>query len=192
MTKAPTHERITCDDVKVGDTVGTVKARCTKVASINEGERARRLLNEAGQTIARPNRSTKMWREVTSEDAGEEPASVLAFYDHERQHYAANVPIPEAGEFMVGDYAEGDEGVGELGEFKIELVDLRGVGGGSRTDFTPRLQAFGDGSRAVMALAEICDGDLTGLLDDVADSAAFSRRLLALGLRDRSDQPLEG
>jgi len=49
----------------------------------------------------------------------------LHFYDHHRQRYAGKVPIPEAGEFMIGDYT-GEGTVGRDGEFKITLVELHG------------------------------------------------------------------
>lgn len=49
----------------------------------------------------------------------------LRFYDHHRQRYAGKVSIPEAAEFMIGDYT-GEGTVGRDGEFKITLVELHG------------------------------------------------------------------
>jgi hypothetical protein len=45
---------------------------------------------------------------------------------HHRQRYAEKVLIPEAGEFQIGDYIEGEGTVGGDGEFKITLVELHG------------------------------------------------------------------
>lgn len=118
--------------------------------------------------------------------------TTLAFIDHARQDYADAVPIDFAAEFLVGDYGGIGEGVGELGEFKIAIHDLRDVGGGNRDDLTPQLCVFGDGAAAVFELTELCGGNLADLLADVRDADAFSRRLLALGLRDASDKPLVG
>jgi hypothetical protein len=65
----------------------------------------------------------------------------LRFYDHHRQRYAGKVPIPEAAEFMIGDYTE--EGtVGRDGEFKITLVELHGD---RRWSLYPQLEVVGDG-----------------------------------------------
>lgn len=119
--------------------------------------------------------------------------SPLAFFDHSRQSYAEVIPTPDAGEFMVGDYGpkDGERGVGELGEFTIGLRDLSGAAP-HQVGLSPQLRVFGDGCRAMMMLAELCDGDLTRLLADVPDAHTFSKRLLALGLADYSDTPLEG
>lgn len=108
----------------------------------------------------------------------------LRFYDHHRQRYAGMVPIPETGEFMIGDYT--DEGtVGGDGEFKITLIELHGD---RRWSLYPRLEVFGEG---VGALRRAID---TGLLDvlrpPVNSRDEFTRRLLAIGLIDRSDHPL--
>jgi len=104
----------------------------------------------------------------------------LRFYDHRRQRYVAKVSIPEAGEFMIGDYTE--EGtVGRDGEFKITLVELHGD---RRWSLYPHLEVFGEG---VGALRRAID---TGLLDvlrpRVNSRDEFARRLLA----NRADRPL--
>lgn len=107
----------------------------------------------------------------------------LRFYDHHRQRYAEKVPIPEAGEFMIGDYAE--EGtVGPDGEFKIALVELHGD---RRWSLYPHLEVFGDGVRA---LRRAIDAGLLDVLGPVNSCDEFARRLLAIGLVDRSDHPL--
>lgn len=64
----------------------------------------------------------------------------LHFYDHHRQRYAGKVPIPEAGEFMIGDYT-GEGTVGRDGEFKITLVELHGD---RRWSLYPHLEVFGE------------------------------------------------
>lgn len=107
----------------------------------------------------------------------------LRFYDHHRQRYAGKVPIPEAGEFMIGDYT--DEGtVGGDGEFKITLIELHGD---RRWSLYPRLEVFGEGVRA---LRRAIDAGLPDLLGPVNSRDEFARRLLAIGLIDRSHSPL--
>jgi hypothetical protein len=109
----------------------------------------------------------------------------LGFYDHHRQRYAGKVPIPEAGEFMIGDYT-GEGTVGRDGEFKITLVELHGD---RRWRLYPHLEVFGDGVRA---LRRAIDAGLLDLLGPVNSRAEFARRLLAIELVDRSDHPLPG
>ncbi len=52
---------------------------------------------------------------------------------------------------------------------------------------TPRLETFGDGNGA---LQRALDAGLLEALGPVAGREAFARRLLALGILDRSDNPL--
>jgi hypothetical protein len=108
----------------------------------------------------------------------------LHFYDHHRQRYAGKVSIPEAGEFMIGDYT-GEGTVGRDGEFKITLVELHGD---RRWSLYPHLEVFGEGVRALRR------GIDAGLLDvlhpPVNSRSEFGRRLLAIGLIDRSHNPL--
>ncbi|HEX6782166.1 MAG TPA: hypothetical protein VF125_09075 [Solirubrobacterales bacterium] len=107
----------------------------------------------------------------------------LRFYDHHRQRYAGKVSIPEAGEFMIGDYT--DEGtVGRDGEFKVTLIELHGD---RRWSLYPHLEVFGEG---VGALRRGIDAGLLDLLGPVSSGDEFGRRLLGIGLIDRSDTPL--
>jgi hypothetical protein len=116
----------------------------------------------------------------------------LSFIDHMRQDYAERVPSPTGTtDFLIGDYGDGTDGTGDLGELKIVIHDLRDIGGGSRVDLTPQLCVFGDGTGALAELTRLCGGDLSKLLADVRGPAAFARRLLDLGLADQSDKPLE-
>ncbi|MBS1892632.1 MAG: hypothetical protein JST59_15145 [Actinobacteria bacterium] len=126
----------------------------------------------------------------TREDARVEPGrgdpgARLSFVDHDRQRYAAKVPLPNGGEVLVGEYLEGG-GTGPLGEFKVALHDL------GRRDglLDPQLCVFGDGAAALVALLGLEGADLAGLLAPVLGHEAMSRRLLGLGLRDRSDASL--
>jgi hypothetical protein len=125
--------------------------------------------------------------QVEADRAGErEGPDVLAFSDQHRQNYSEKVPPPCAGDFFVGEYtAEGT--VGELGEFRIVLHELGDRSG--RLD--PQLRIFGDGAGALAALLSDVGPDLAAFLDPVTDHVEFSRRLLALGIADRSDRPLE-
>jgi len=109
----------------------------------------------------------------------------LSFIDHDRQRYAAKVRLPQEGEILVGDYAEGG-GTGRLGEFRIALHDLGHRGG----LLQPQLCVFDDGAAALAALLGPAGADLGTLLAPVGGHEALSRRLLALGLRDASDTPL--
>ena len=118
--------------------------------------------------------------------ADREGAGVLAFSDQHRQNYSQKAPPAEAGEFFLGEYmAEG--GVGRLGEFRIVLHELGDRGG--RLD--PQLRVFGDGTGALGVLLSDDGTVLPALLAPVLDHVEFSRRLLALGITDRSDRPLE-
>jgi hypothetical protein len=109
----------------------------------------------------------------------------LSFLDHDRQRYAAKVRLPNEGELLVGEYLEGG-GTGPLGELRIALHDLGDRGG----LLSPQLCVFGDGAAALDALLGLEGADLAALLAPVAGHEAMSRRLLALGVRDRSDAPL--
>lgn len=110
----------------------------------------------------------------------------LSFINHDRQRYATKVRLTNEGEILVGDYLEGG-GTGRLGEFRIALHDL-----GHRDRLLhPQLCAFGDGAAALGTLLGLEGADLAALLSPVAGHEALSRRLLALGLRDASDTPLE-
>jgi hypothetical protein len=125
--------------------------------------------------------------QVEADQAGQgEEAGVLAFSDQHRQRYTEKVHPEGAGEFFVGEYtSEGT--VGRLGEFRIVLHEL-GDGSG-RLD--PQLRTFDDGARALAVLLPDVAPDLAALLAPVTDHVEFSRRLLALGIADRSDRPLE-
>lgn len=116
------------------------------------------------------------------------PNPRLSFYDHGRQDYAEAVPPSEAGEFMVGAYGEPgeDEGVHEGGEFKIVLHDHRSHGA---KGLTPQLLVFGDALGSLQEFLRIGGGALIEV--DHADTDAFSRAIMALGLEDRSDTPLD-
>ena len=108
----------------------------------------------------------------------------LCFYDHHRQRYARKVSIPEAGEFMIGDYT-GEGTVGRDGEFKITLVELHGD---RRWSLYPHLEVYGEGVRA---LRRGIDAGLLDVLHPPVNSRdEFARRLLTIGLIDRSDNPL--
>jgi hypothetical protein len=75
----------------------------------------------------------------------------------------------------------------EDGEFRVTLHAL-----GSHRDgwaLSPRLEAFGDGNGA---LRLAIDAGLLEALGPVAGREEFARRLLALGILDRSDNPLPG
>ncbi|MBN9621959.1 MAG: hypothetical protein J0H06_03240 [Actinobacteria bacterium] len=123
--------------------------------------------------------------QVDADRAGErEGAGVLAFSDQHRQIYSWKVPPPGGGEFFVGGYAtEGPV----IGEFRIVLHELGDPSG--RLD--PQLCVFGTGAGALAALLSDAGPDLAALLAPVADHVEFSRRLLALGITDHSDRPLE-
>lgn len=131
-------------------------------------------LHDDGEAAERPEGTTP------------KPAAPLRFIDHHRQHYAGKVPIAEAAEFIIGSYHE-DGSLDEDGEFRVTLHAL-----GAHRDrwaLTPRLEAFGDGNRA---LRRAIDAGLLEALGPVTGREAFARRLLALGVLDRSDNPLPG
>lgn len=115
-------------------------------------------------------------------EGGEEQP--LTFIDHHRQDYAEQVPVSHEGEFLIGDYGD-DQGVGELGEFKVVLHYL----GDKRGMLVPQLCVFGDGSAAFAVLLVLAGGDLARLLRPVAGRDGFSRRLLDLGIRNASHTP---
>lgn len=114
-------------------------------------------------------------------------AGGLEFIDLQRQHYAEALRPPGAGVIFVGDYLE-EGGTGPLGEFRISLQDLDDARGRLR----PQLCVFGDGAAALALLLAVLGPDLSGLLAPVVDHVDMSRRLVGLGLRDRSDTPLTG
>lgn len=109
----------------------------------------------------------------------------LSFYDHHRQRYGDQAIKHEA-EFMVGDYGRlnEDQGLDWGGEFKIALIKL-----GWQGELHPHLEVFGDATGSLQAA--IAAG-LLPLLEPVKDRDEFARRLLSIGLRDRSDRPMEG
>jgi hypothetical protein len=111
---------------------------------------------------------------------------VLGFVDHHRQHYADRVRIAEAGEFLIGEHLS-DGSLGAGGVFKVELVDLQGPGG--RWVLNPRLTCFGD---AVGLLRRAIEAGLLDAVGPVSDRGAFARRLIAMGMVDRSDRQLGG
>jgi hypothetical protein len=111
----------------------------------------------------------------------------LSFIDHARQRYADKVRLSNEGEILVGEYLAGGEGVGALGEFRIAIHDLGHRGG----LLQPQLCVFDDGAAAFAAFLALEEADLAAILAPVADHGALSRRLLALGLRDASDTPLD-
>lgn len=121
--------------------------------------------------------------QVEADRAGERRgAGPLAFSDQHRQDHSERVRPAGAGDCFVAEYTtEGT--VGSLGEFGIVLHELGDCSG--RLD--PRFHIFGDGAGA---LAEVAL-DLATLLAPVTDHVQFSRRLLALGVADRSHRPLE-
>jgi hypothetical protein len=114
-----------------------------------------------------------------------QPQRPLSFYDHHRQRYADRVPIPDAAEFLIGDY-NGDGTVAADGEFRVALIDMTV---GRRWGLYPRLKAFGDG---VGALRRAIDAGLLDALErgPVETRDRFAHRLLHLGFVDLSDRPL--
>jgi hypothetical protein len=110
----------------------------------------------------------------------------LTFSDQHRQDYSQKVRPQAAGEFFVGECT--DEGtVGPLGEFRIVLHEL----GDRRGRLDPQLCVFDEGVGALSVLLSDADFDLGAFLAPVSDHIEFSRRLLALGIGDRSDRPVE-
>jgi hypothetical protein len=108
----------------------------------------------------------------------------LSFYDHHRQRYADKVPIPDAGEFLIGDY-NGDGTVAADGEFRVALIDMTAS---RRWGLYPRLMAFGDGTGALRRAIDA--GLLDALERPVETRDQFAHRLLRLGFVDLSDRPL--
>jgi hypothetical protein len=96
------------------------------------------------------------------------------------------VPIPDATSSRSADYIEGEGTVGGDGKFKITLVELHGD---RRWSLYPHLEVYGDG---VGALRRGIDAGLLDTLGPVNSRDEFARRLLAIGLIDRSDNPLPG
>lgn len=116
--------------------------------------------------------------------SGTRRGRLLEFSDHHRQRYADRVRIPDAGEFLIGVY--NDDGSVDLdGEFKVTLVELDGI-------VYPRLEAYGE---AAGALLRALDAGILDVLGPVPGRNEFARRLLAIGMVDRSDGgrlPAEG
>jgi hypothetical protein len=134
---------------------------------------------EVGEAIAGPD-ATAEEQVAAAFHADAEIVGPLRFCDHHRQRYAEKVPIPEAGEFLIGDYT--DEGtIGGDGEFRVTLVELRGD---RRWSLYPHLEVYGEG---VPALHRAIDAGLLDALGPVNSRDEFARRLLAIGLVDRSD-----
>jgi hypothetical protein len=109
----------------------------------------------------------------------------LGFYDLHRQGYGEANPIPEAGEFQIGDYGAGGS-PGRAGEFKVTLIELAN---GGRWGLYPHLEVFGDGEAA---LREAIDAGILDVLGPVTSREEFAQRLTAIGIVDRSDKPLPG
>lgn len=111
----------------------------------------------------------------------------LSFYDHIRQGYAKAVPPRvSGGEIMIGDYGKPgeDEGVGEGGEFAIVLHDLN-----ERSKLlSPQLRVFHDATGSLARFIELGGLDV---MAEVENSEELSKRLIELGLEDRSDTPLK-
>jgi hypothetical protein len=133
--------------------------------------------------------SEEEWRAVTDQLIAQareiDGEGRLGFYDLHRQRYAEVNPIREAGEFQIGDYGKGGA-LGEGGEFKVTLIEL---GNGGRWGLFPHLEVFGDGKAA---LREAIDIGILDVLDPVDSREEFARRLIAIGIVDRSDTPLCG
>lgn len=125
--------------------------------------------------------------DVRAEHGRGGPDEGLSFVDHDRQRYATKVRLPNEGELLVGEYLEGGS-TGPLGEFRIALHDLGHRGG----LLDPQLCAFADGAAALDALLRLDGAHLAYLLAPVTDHEEMSRRLVARGLRDRSDAALAG
>jgi hypothetical protein len=113
-----------------------------------------------------------------------ERETVLGFVDHHRQRYAEQVRVAEEGEFLIGDHLS-DGSLGPGGEFRVELVELPMAGRGPALH--PRLGCFGDG---VGSLRGAIEAGLLDALGPVAGREEYSRRLVAIGMVDRSDRPL--
>lgn len=113
-------------------------------------------------------------------------APVLDFLDHHRQDYAERVRIAAEGEFLIGERLS-DGSLGPGGEFRVELVDLPGPG--EHWQLHPRLSCFGEG---VGLLRCAIDAGLLDALGPVSDRREFARRLITIGMVDRSDRPLPG
>lgn len=109
----------------------------------------------------------------------------LGFYDLQRQRYSEANPIQEAGEFQIGDYGRAGSSQGG-GEFKVTLIEL---GNGGRWGLYPHLEVFGDGKGA---LSDAIDAGILDILGPVSRPEEFARRLVAIGIVDRSDAPLSG
>jgi|GEM_PF-1994302 len=138
---------------------------------------------EEGEAITGPE-ATAEQQIAAAFHADAEIIGPLRFCDHHRQRYADKVPIAEAGEFLIGDY-EDDGTIGGDGEFRVTLVELHGD---RRWSLYPHLEVYGEG---VGALRRAIDAGLLDVLHPPVNSRdEFARRLLAIGLVDRSDRPL--
>jgi hypothetical protein len=115
---------------------------------------------------------------------GQKMGEPLRFIDHHRLGYVGSFPIAGEGMFIISSSAE-DGGLGEDGEFRVMLVQLT-YAPRARVLY-PRLEAFGDG---VGALHRAIAVGLLDVLGPVESREDFSRRLLAIGMVDGSDEPL--
>lgn len=123
----------------------------------------------------------------------------LSFYDHRRQSYG-HLPLHNTdayAQFMVGDFGEPGEpgyGVGEGGEFAIELYQFgRAIPAHGDSYLAPRLQAFYDATKSLKQFLA------SGAWDLIAKSARekaihtsddLTALLLGAGLHDRSEHPV--
>lgn len=113
----------------------------------------------------------------------------LSFYQHSRQRYAGVVGLMHDGvdEFMLGDYgrSDEDEGVFKGGEFKIAIKEHnRGRG----TALVPQIQCFGDALGSLKHF--LANGGDVLMSEDCESTEEFARRLIKLGIFDRSDKLL--
>ncbi len=103
----------------------------------------------------------------------------LHFYQHSRQRYSSTVRL----DVMIEDnFIVRNDEIGE--EFMIQIVDLRGQGGA----LSPKISAYGDD---VGSLRKFISMGGLKLLGDVEKPDDLNRRLQALGIYDKSDDPLE-
>lgn len=159
------------------DRAGGLEAPAQKVAEA---------LRSAATAVLR-SASEEDWAAVTDELVAQaraiEGEGRLGFYDLHRQRYAEANPIPEAGEFQIGDYGAGGS-PGQGGEFRVTLIELAN---GGRWGLHPHLEVFGDDKAA---LRDAIDAGILDVLGPVASREEFARRLTAIGIVDRSDTPL--
>jgi hypothetical protein len=119
--------------------------------------------------------------DVSTEGANQEArceSRPLGFFDYGGQAHAAHL----AGGrrlFTIGDY-HADGSLSDDGEFRVALVAL-GVRG--RAALHPHLEAFGDGSGA---LVRAIRAGLLSAMEAVETADQFASRLRQLGMVDRS------